>query len=720
MPLETGSKETLPEAEALLRRGEPLAAAAKFETAELWERAIDSYELAGDLKTACQLALRCGAGERALRLAAEGNLTELISVAEAALLLEAGWSPNTVARLLSSLGWLGRAADLLAVAGEHREASRLFLQSGWFLEAAFQLAAAGDVGEAGLLLKRHLIEAPDDMEARALLGHLLLRAGREREAVAEAQTILRGAPHNRDALELASWGFERMGLPKAARHMALRIRALPERKNLLAPRSETGEHRSDPGSESWGSPRRFHLEPLDLPFGAESAGLGELGHFKLVERLGEGASSVVYRALDWWSGRWVALKRLRPGLEERPEALHRFLLEARLVSRLRHPNIVQIYETGLRGRYIAAELMTGGTLEKRIQRSPIPLAVIRRWILQALAGIERVHFEGIVHRDLKPGNLLFDAGGRLKIGDFGVAHVLDSSWTKTGTVIGTYGYLAPEQLRGERVTTQADLYALGVVLYEMLCRRPPFSGRDLVRDQLGGVPRLPLCQGRRLSCSLEEAIFSLMALDPLDRPASAKEAAQLLSEASWELGEPGDETALPGHPPGQMAWEPPVGEIGTAEPVSGGRFPEPRFELLAQGTDQLGGYRRLRDHWLGRILMERTYVPSGGRRKRLDLLLATSPSLLPLIVEVDFETGRVCWVSGDDLPGDTRPTVVQELLEEIGRQMGLRGTGWWRGAELESLASAVRRLPDGTVLFGCLDPFLDTQWIWPEAGKMTE
>ena len=205
------------------------------------------------------------------------------------------------------------------------------------------------------------------------------------------------------------------------------------------------------------------------------------GRYEIERPLGHGAMAVVDRAHDRELGRDVALKRLAENLARDPDLRERFLREGRLAARLSHQNIVRVFDVGEDdGRpYIAMELVDGETLADLIARrgavSSVEAAALG---VQAARALAAAHAAGLVHRDVKPHNLLLRRDGLLKLGDFGIAFGLEGTrLTLAGTVLGTAAYLAPEQARAEEVTAAADVYALGLVLVELLTGQPERAAR---------------------------------------------------------------------------------------------------------------------------------------------------------------------------------------------------------------------------------------------------
>jgi tetratricopeptide (TPR) repeat protein len=239
---------------------------------------------------------------------------------------------------------------------------------------------------------------------------------------------------------------------------------------------------------------------MTLPAGAR------LGPYEIVDLIGRGGMGEVYRAKDERLGRDVAIKILPPGLSAHSEALKRFRREARAVAALSHPNIVALFDIGdsTEGPYVVTELLDGETLRGRLQRGALPMDDALRVALAIADGLGAAHDKGIIHRDLKPENVVLTAAGGVKILDFGLAatHRPPSGvagnpdhqtemLTEPGLVIGTIGYMAPEQLRGKPLTPACDIFALGCVTFEMLRGEMPFqhgSNFDVIASVLRDEP----------------------------------------------------------------------------------------------------------------------------------------------------------------------------------------------------------------------------------------
>ena len=208
-----------------------------------------------------------------------------------------------------------------------------------------------------------------------------------------------------------------------------------------------------------------------------------ISHYKILEKLGSGGMGTVYRAQDLKLDRYVALKFLPPHLSQDEESKKRFIHEAKAASALNHPNIATIYEIDeAEGQmFIAMEYVEGPSLQDVIVgangRSPLPIDLAIDYAIQIAEGLSKAHAKGIIHRDIKPANILVTEDGVVKIVDFGLAKLAGATkLTKEGTSMGTVAYMSPEQTQGAEVDHRTDIWALGVVLYEMLTGEPPFKG----------------------------------------------------------------------------------------------------------------------------------------------------------------------------------------------------------------------------------------------------
>ena len=298
-----------------------------------------------------------------------------------------------------------------------------------------------------------------------------------------------------------------------------------------------------------------------------------ISHYKITEKLGEGGMGVVYKAEDTKLERTVALKFLAAHLLNDEEAKARFQREARAAAGLHHPNICPVYEIDeAEGKtFLSMAFIEGESLEARIEQGPLPLKDALEIGRQVAEGLEAAHEKGVVHRDVKPANVMVDAKGRATIMDFGLAHLTEASrLTKTDQTMGTVAYMSPEQAQGMEVDNRSDIWALGVVLYEMVRGQRPFQGeydQALLFEIVHQEPE-PLTGVRAgVPMELEFAVAKCLAKDAQDRYGHADEIAKDLRTLGEKL-KSGRSTILhTGIVAGPPAGSTPLsGQVGSASP----------------------------------------------------------------------------------------------------------------------------------------------------------
>jgi hypothetical protein len=267
--------------------------------------------------------------------------------------------------------------------------------------------------------------------------------------------------------------------------------------------------------------------------------IGEkLGSYRIEAILGTGAMGVVYRALSEATNRPAAVKVIGGEITQKSKTYERFRREAEILQQFRHPNIVRFLAVGrYKGTsYFAMEYVAGETLEQWLRsRGSIPWREVVDLGIQLSEALHYAHEHSVVHRDLKPSNLMVNEKGQLKLTDFGIAKDLDATaLTATGRTLGTAAYMAPEQIRGTpEVSHKTDLYAMGVVLYQMLTGNPPFEGTSavvLMHAHLNQPPPRPSDKTAEIPVALDKLVVQLMAKDPGDRPWDAAAVAVALTE----------------------------------------------------------------------------------------------------------------------------------------------------------------------------------------------
>jgi beta-lactam-binding protein with PASTA domain/predicted Ser/Thr protein kinase len=261
------------------------------------------------------------------------------------------------------------------------------------------------------------------------------------------------------------------------------------------------------------------------------------GRYRIIRRLGSGGMADVYCAEDTQLGREVALKLLYRRFAEDEEFVERFRREASSAAGLQHPNVVQVFDRGEWDGtyYIAMEFLTGRNLKQVVRdHGPLEPALAVDLTIQILKAARFAHRRGIVHRDIKPHNVIVDDEGRAKVTDFGIARAGASDMTETGSIMGTAQYLSPEQAQGHPVDARADLYSIGIVLYELLTGAPPFDAESPVTIALKQVSEEPVPAMQRnpaVSPALDAVVMRALRKDPAARFQNADEFIAALESA---------------------------------------------------------------------------------------------------------------------------------------------------------------------------------------------
>ncbi|HXF66596.1 MAG TPA: protein kinase [Burkholderiales bacterium] len=290
----------------------------------------------------------------------------------------------------------------------------------------------------------------------------------------------------------------------------------------------------------------------------------KFGRYEVLGEIGKGAMGVVYRAHDPLLDRMVAVKTINMELaqEEMAEYEARFYQEARAAGGLNHPNIVTVYDIGKSGHvaYMAMEYLEGAELRSLLAGGrPLAPAQALDIAAQIATGLAYAHERGVVHRDVKPANIMLTRNGTVKITDFGIARMRSSGVrTQTGVVLGSPRYLSPEQVVGKRADPRSDIFALGVILYEMVTGRAPFTGEDvssIMFQILNFVPPSPGSLVPGVPEMLDFIVAKALAKPPEDRYADASELARDLRECRNRLAA-GPSAAQPGPRPAQASFDP--------------------------------------------------------------------------------------------------------------------------------------------------------------------
>jgi serine/threonine-protein kinase len=272
-----------------------------------------------------------------------------------------------------------------------------------------------------------------------------------------------------------------------------------------------------------------------------------LGRYQVDKELGKGAMGVVYLGRDPKIGRVVAIKTMALSQEfeadELDEVKTRFFREAETAGRLNHPNIVTIFDAGEEHdlAYIAMEFLKGKDLTGHAKAGNLlPLPTVMSIIVRVADALDYAHRQNVVHRDIKPGNIMYDPqADSVKVTDFGIARITDSSKTKTGMVLGTPSFMSPEQLAGRKIDGQSDLFSLGVTLYQLCCGALPFQGDSMAQlmYQIANEPPIdPLTLNPALPECLIATIGRALAKEKEERYATGEQMAQALRACAGTYG----------------------------------------------------------------------------------------------------------------------------------------------------------------------------------------
>ena len=515
---------------ALIAAGDHVGAARLAAATGDVPRAIALYERAWRFADALPLALQRGDRPLAIRLAIDAGKPAVAAQIAQEIPRDAALELRAAAASFAARGHHWEAARMAERAGDVAIAAEYFRRAGSLIDVGRVEELAGRPHQAGIAYEQALAGAGDPEEvaaAQLALGRLLARLGRHQDAARALQQAMRVASCRVPAGRALTTELVALGLRVAAAEIVARLRRetpdLPDSPDEIAA-----------------------LDAADVA--ASSSMVGQLPsqpgplrrRFKVLHLLGAGATSQVYLAEDTLAGHPVALKLLSVGAGGRGaerQAYLRFAREAEAAGRLRHPNIVALHDTDPATGLFVLELMPGGTLADRLATTgALPSGSVRRLALDLLSALGTAHQHGIVHRDVKPANILFDAVGNAKLGDFGAAHLVDFGQTQTGGLLGTVAYMSPEQITGGAIGPAADLYALGILLFEALTGHLPFAGPDIVAQHLGEEPPAPSARLPGLVAAHDAVLLRALRKAPGERWNSAAEMSAAIR--TWPVGAP--------------------------------------------------------------------------------------------------------------------------------------------------------------------------------------
>ena len=401
-----------------------------------------------------------------------------------------------------------------------------------YAKAADVYVELGAYKQAETLYHRLEAQLPFNKDLKFKLGRLLTLTKQWDEAILKLQDVTQVGRYLEETLYLLAECFTQKGLIHAAREMYV---------DLL----ERNYHYKDARSKLHAletpsfSALALTLHPTRLTAGAQPEregdatyvtmqGLAVEDRYTIVAELGRGGMGIVYQAEDRVEQRLVAIKVLPPYLATEKINRVRFFREAEAIAGLHHPHIVRIFETNQLENFLVMEYVPGGTLTTWQRQHGLRGEAMLPFLGQILDALTTVHQQGLIHRDLKPENILIADATTAKLTDFGIAHICGATITHTGTHLGTLPYMAPEQILGTPVDARTDIYAVGVMLYELLTGVLPFTGKDTSFHHIHTPPCAPREHAPALSAELNQLILKCLAKRPADRCQSALELRQAL------------------------------------------------------------------------------------------------------------------------------------------------------------------------------------------------
>jgi serine/threonine-protein kinase len=606
-----------PDVERLVRE-QRLVAAAELASAKGDAKTASAlFERACDFRRAAAEALRSGDHARALPLALEGKDDETAALALPELVKDPPQAERVAYHLerRGDYAWSGR---VLEAVGRRQAAAKAFERGGEAIRAAELLEEEGDVVGAARVLEAQARKDPARTQLHVALGALLLRYDKTDAAVRSLQRVKDGSSERRAALSLLVPALERLGMSQA------KVEAEQELARL-------------------GGPIDTPVVPSALRAVPVRARL--FGRYEVVREVASSPSARVVECVDGVRAERVAVK-IFAGYDSRGggrDALARFEREVRVLGTLDHPNIVPLRDYVPEGPALVLAWMGRGTLEHMIAKEPLtPMRSVE--IAQAvLAALGEAHRLGVIHRDVKPANVLFDDAGVTRLGDFGVAHLSDLSMTATAGVIGTLGYMSPEQREGRPATVRSDVFGVGAILWEMLTGERPEASHANGPTTLGIRPS---GVHRDLDARHDALVMSFLSPDPDARPEDAFRARKALGALKW----------------------PNTIERAAAPRVERTKSDRPHaIRLVPDGEAQL-------DQWLGRRVV--TLPLDGSTLARASTFARADHPALQNVLRVDREGGEI-WLAaprGATLAGKLTTPQAALLRDALDRLHGIGGT----------------------------------------------
>jgi len=477
-------------------------AAPAFEQGESWADAAEMYENIGETVRAAAMYMKSGDYNRAGEIFLALGDTE-----QAALAFENGGRFKEAGTLYEKLAQTGKAATMYASAMNYYQAAVLFEQQ-------------GKVDETISCLQKVDQNAKDYYPASLLLGKMLMAKGLTEAAKERFQRIIAQdalSSHNIEFYYQLALIYEGDGEFEKAQNLY---------EKILADNFAYRDVRDRNAAVKQKQKEVRHASQIKEALRTDSATTAPAiptretnNRYRIIQKIGQGGMGVVYKAEDTLLKRTVAYKVLPVAIHENKEMLNAFLQEAQIAAGLNHPNIVTVYDTGTSDDdlFLTMEFVDGVSLKEYLDKKSVPLNDLLDMMQHTCDGVAYAHSKGVIHRDIKPANILLTRSQVVKITDFGLARILGETTGVRTTVKGTPLYMGPEQILGDKVDQQSDIYSLGCTFYRMVAGRPPFVQGDVFYHHLHTPPTAPSTYNPNIPKLLDRLILKCLEKDKAKR-----------------------------------------------------------------------------------------------------------------------------------------------------------------------------------------------------------
>ncbi len=498
--------------------------AMRFEQAKRYDESANLYGQAGDLVRAAETFVLAGKLREAAQCFRQaGKEKESSQIVGRYHETRSEW-PQAAAAYAKAADFL-KAGECFTKAADMARAGDCFERVKEFFRSGLAYAKAARFKDAIRVLQQLTDKSPNFDESRGLLGRCFYELHDYAHCAAALDNHLTGArvdSSNMEYFYMLALAYEQLGELDKCRELLYKIRSVntgfrdvTQRISNISSRISMQDGATQVTPYSGGGTGGAGGAPM-----MENVENSLEGRYELEKELGRGGMGVVYMARDKQLDRKVALKFLGTLIDNSEEYRQRFVREARTAAKISHPNVINIFDisASVGKAYIAMEYVDGPSLHRFIStKGAFDVRKTVNIMQQATAALAAIHEAGIVHRDIKPDNILLAKGGLVKVMDFGLAKAEDSRMTKTGVVMGTPSYMAPEQVLGKEADARSDIYSLGLVFYECLLGQTVFKTGDILERQIKETPPPPSESVKGIPKAIDDIILKCIEKEPKDR-----------------------------------------------------------------------------------------------------------------------------------------------------------------------------------------------------------